>query len=806
MATTKSWPGGSTNVTTTTYSIPATGNVNWGALSNFLIALADGAQSTTFQKYAIRKATTTPVTVVAATDCVLVVDLAVAGVSTVNLPAGAAKQVMYIVDGKGDAGTNNITVTPNGIQTIAGSATYVMNSARQTIMLVFDTSDSDWKVVGVSNPPGTNIGGFTASRAIVSNGSGVLTSATTTATEIGYVNGVTSSIQTQLNTKVTNPLTTTGDMIYASNTATPATAARLSIGALNTVMNSNGSVPTWSTIVNANVSASAAIAVSKLAALTVSRAVVTDSSGFLAAATTTAAEIGFVNGVTSAIQTQLNAKTTNPLTTIGDMIYATATATPATPVRLPRGSADEVLVMGGASLPIWAQLANSSITAAAAIALTKLAATTASRALVSDGSGFITAATTTATEIGYVNGVTSAIQTQLDTKTTNPLTTTGDLVYASNTATPATAARLGVGSASTVLVVAGGLPTWNTIANASITAAAAIALNKLAVVTASRALVSDGSGFVSAATTTSVEIGYVNGVTSAIQTQLDAKATNPMTTTGDMVYASNTATPATVARRAIGSTDNVLVVAGGLPTWNTLSNASISASAGIAYSKLAALTSANILVGSAGNVATVTAVTGVIALTNAGVTSFSGGTTGSGNVMLATSPTFSTPVINGFTDASSAGAGVVGQVISTTSSSRFINASSPALGTFYAVTSFSVALTAGDWDIYVTGGSDITLTTPSANNVTALIARLYNVTDSATEVEQAVCYVGGITSLLPLYAAGSVALTAAVSISGTKTYQLYIGAVTITGTAATVNEVSFNEGSRTYKIFGRRRR
>lgn len=42
--------------------------------------------------------------------------------------------------------------------------------------------------------------------------------------------------------------------------------------------------------------------------LTASRALVSDASGKVAVATTTAAEIGFVNGVTSAIQTQLNAK------------------------------------------------------------------------------------------------------------------------------------------------------------------------------------------------------------------------------------------------------------------------------------------------------------------------------------------------------------------------------------------------------------------------------------------------------------------------------------------------------------------
>lgn len=72
---------------------------------------------------------------------------------------------------------------------------------------------------------------------------------------------------------------------------------------------------------------------------------------------------------------------------------------------------------------------NADIKAAAAIALNKLAATTVSRALVSDGSGFVTAATTTATEIGYVNGVTSAIQTQLNGKQATLSTITSIIPY-----------------------------------------------------------------------------------------------------------------------------------------------------------------------------------------------------------------------------------------------------------------------------------------------------------------------------------------------------------------------------------------
>lgn len=106
---------------------------------------------------------------------------------------------------------------------------------------------------------------------------------------------------------------------------------------------------------------------------------------------------------------------------------------------------------------------NADIKAAAAIALNKLAATTASRALVSDGSGFVSPSAVTSTELGYVSGVTSNIQTQLDGK------------------------------------LGGGL-------------------------TGNRALYTDVAGNVGASTVTSAEQGYLSGVTSAIQTQLNARA------------------------------------------------------------------------------------------------------------------------------------------------------------------------------------------------------------------------------------------------------------------------------------------
>ena len=65
----------------------------------------------------------------------------------------------------------------------------------------------------------------------------------------------------------------------------------------------------------------------------------------------------------------------------------------------------------------------------------------------------------------------------------------------------------------------------NAVVNASVASGAAIEFSKMENLTTSRALVSDGSGDVSVSAVTSTEIGYLDGVTSALQTQLDAKTT-----------------------------------------------------------------------------------------------------------------------------------------------------------------------------------------------------------------------------------------------------------------------------------------
>lgn len=87
------------------------------------------------------------------------------------------------------------------------------------------------------------------------------------------------------------------------------------------------------------------------------------------------------------------------------------------------------------------------------------------------------------------------------------------------------------------------------ILNADVNSSAAIALSKLAALGTSKALQSNAStGAIEASSVTNTELGYVSGVTSAVQTQLDAKvAKSTYTTKGDILAASAASTPARVA-------------------------------------------------------------------------------------------------------------------------------------------------------------------------------------------------------------------------------------------------------------------
>jgi hypothetical protein len=212
--------------------------------------------------------------------------------------------------------------------------------------------------------------------------------------------------------------------------------------------------------------------------------------------TSSVAELNFVKNVTSAIQTQLDAKSA--------LAGPTFTGTPAAPTAASGTATTQIAttafvtsavsdLIGGApgaldtlnelaaaidddasyAASITTSLGGKQATLTGATSTLVSTDLTVSRALASDANGKIVVSDVTSTELGYLDGVTSAIQTQIDGKQATLTGATSALVSSD--------------------------------------------------LTASRALASDSNGKIGVSDITSTELGFLDGVTSAIQTQIDAK-------------------------------------------------------------------------------------------------------------------------------------------------------------------------------------------------------------------------------------------------------------------------------------------
>jgi len=281
--------------------------------------------------------------------------------SNTSLPETTAITGDYTLDVSGDiildADGDNVTLKAAGttaLDFVLNGATDVTLDAPGDIKL--DAAGADIKLLD----DGTQYGNL-------KNNSGELriTSSSSDTTAISMSGA---------NVTVAGDLTISGDdLTMATNTSGAALIADgtnfnpvvisgdISIGTTGTAAIGSG------VVVNADVSSSAAIAFSKMENLTASRALYSDSNGDVTVSDVTSTELGYLDGVSSAIQTQLDAK--------------------------------QATITGSASTIDTESL-------------------TASRAVVSNSSQKIAVSDVTDTELGYLDGVTSAIQTQMDTKAT----------------------------------------------------------------------------------------------------------------------------------------------------------------------------------------------------------------------------------------------------------------------------------------------------------------------------------------------------------------------------------------------------
>lgn len=285
-------------------------------------------------------------------------------------------------------------------------------------------------------------------------------------------------------------------------------------------------------IVNADINVAAAIDLTKLAATTANKALVSNSSGFIAPSTTSNVQIGYLNTTTSDIQVQLNAK--------------------------------QATITGGATTIVSSNLG-------------------ANFALIANASGKVAVSPVTSTELSYSSGVTSSIQTQLTGKLSVTLTSpaNGDVVIRSG----GVFVNLPVGTTGQVLTVSGGgLPSWASgTSNGLPTGGTAdqylrkvdgtdfntvwdtLALAKITDVTALAADVNVMAG-ANAAGVTTTNIAYLSGSTSNLQTQLNNKLSNALAQNAIFVGdASNV--PSQVSA---GSNGQVLQIVAGVPQWQTV--------------------------------------------------------------------------------------------------------------------------------------------------------------------------------------------------------------------------------------------
>lgn len=347
-----------------------------------------------------------------------------------------------------------------------------------------------------------------------------------------------------------SPLTTLGDLIYEGAGPAP---ARLPIGTTAEVLTVVGGVPTWQlpatggtvtsvSVVTANGVSGSVATPTTTPAITLTLGAITPTS-VAASGTVTGSNLSGTNTGDQTI-TLTGAVTGSGTGTFATTLTAVNLASQVTGI-LPTAN-------GGTGQSSSATFPTSGTVS------TSTSVETLTNKSISGSTNTLTNISLTTAVTGTLpvsNGGTGQTSAASAFAALSPLTTAGDLLY--ENATP-TDARLPIGTTGQLLTVVAGLPAWSSPATSGTVTSVAVSGGSTGLTTSGGPITSSGT------ITLAGTLAIANGGTGQTSAASAYNALSPMTTTGDIEYESGTNT---ASRLAIGTTGQVLTVAGGIPSW-----------------------------------------------------------------------------------------------------------------------------------------------------------------------------------------------------------------------------------------------
>ncbi len=437
----------------------------------------------------------------------------------------------------------------------------VLKSNGTSFSCVTDNAGVDWASSGVQTIHSSRLNLTTASRVVTTDASGVLTPSSVTTTQLGYLSGVSSNIQSQIDSKISSE---TDPNVRAFAKAVLPTCG------VGEVLKGDG------TNLSCVVDQTGSSAFSGSANVVV----MTDGAGALTSSGISSTVLGYLSGVTSSVQTQINGKqNTIDKTTVLDVsklrVYgsngtnyvelSTGALTANRILNFPdsNGSSGQILSTDGAGNLSWIASPSAPVTSINS----QTGVVNLSTSDIGEGSNLyhttarvlasaITAPTLTNSAIATSDSIQTALgklQAQVNNKEGSLTAGTSSQYYrgdktfqtldtaavAENTNLYFTDARARTASVADAITdaVTNIAPSQNAVFDglalklnsssfipwdqSGVQTIHASRLN-LGAPSASKVIATDGSGFLVASSVTSTELGYLSGVTSSVQTQISS--------------------------------------------------------------------------------------------------------------------------------------------------------------------------------------------------------------------------------------------------------------------------------------------